>query len=105
MTQRLALLAINAGLEAARVGEQGRGFGFLAQEIGRLAEEAAVAAHDIAGIIGQAFKDIQRSTADAARAREAIGRITEATRDAGSTVMAIARPGMMISHQATAMYC
>jgi methyl-accepting chemotaxis protein len=84
------VLAINAGLEAARVGEQGRGFGFLAQEIGRLAEEAAVAAHDIAGIIGQAFEDIQRSTADAARAREAIGRITEATREAGSTVMAIA---------------
>jgi methyl-accepting chemotaxis protein len=84
------VLAINAGLEAARVGEQGRGFGFVAQQIGRLAEEAAVAARDISGIIGTAVEDIQHSARDAAEAREAIGRITDATREAGTTVMAIA---------------
>ena len=83
------VLAINAGLEAARAGEHGIGFGFVAQQIGKLAEDAAVAARDIAAIITTAVDDIGRSAQDADAASAAIGEVVTATRKAGVNVAAI----------------
>jgi methyl-accepting chemotaxis protein len=47
------LLALNAAIEAARAGEHGRGFAVVAEEVRRLAEDAGVAAGEIAGLIEQ----------------------------------------------------
>lgn len=67
------LLALNAAIEAARAGEQGRGFAVVADEVRKLAERTGTSTHEIATTID----GVKQDTADALqRLQAALGRIT-----------------------------
>jgi methyl-accepting chemotaxis protein len=100
------LLALNAAIEAARAGEQGRGFAVVADEVRKLAERTTTATKEIAHMI----KNIQDETNTAVTAMEAGTQQVEdgvaSTSRAGDSLKQIIhmseQVGEMITHIATA---
>ena len=100
------LLALNAAIEAARAGEQGRGFAVVADEVRKLAERTTTATKEIA----QMIKNIQAGTKAAVIAMEQGTKEVEdgvkSTAQAGDSLKEIIlvadQVGEMITHIATA---
>lgn len=66
LAEQSNLLAVNAAIEAAKVGEQGKSFGVVAQEIKNLAEQSKAATVQVRAIL----HDIQVATNAAVKAAE-----------------------------------
>lgn len=83
------LLAVNASVEAAKAGEQGKGFTVVAQEIKNLAQQSKQATKQVRGILN----DIQRATGAAVMATEegskAVDKGVKETKETRETIQAL----------------
>jgi len=98
------LLALNAAIEAARAGEQGRGFAVVADEVRKLAERTTTATKEIAqmiqnvqqetkfavGAMEEGTRQVEEGVATTSKAGEALREIIQMSEQVGDMIMHIA---------------
>ncbi len=83
ISSKIKLLSFNAGIEAARSGEQGKGFMVVAKSIGSLASDSAEATLNIEQIIRMFCTEIENMVKDMVQMKEDIGNQSDAVTEAG----------------------
>jgi methyl-accepting chemotaxis protein len=95
------LLALNAAIEAARAGEQGRGFAVVADEVRKLAERTAQSTGDISTMIGKIQVSAKEAVTEMGRVVEQVEIGQSLAADAGGRMQAIREEAGKVSDAVT----
>jgi methyl-accepting chemotaxis protein len=85
------LLALNAAIEAARAGEQGRGFAVVADEVRSLAKRTQTSATEIEGLVNSLVSSAQGSVVTMRQGTELAHRTLEKAQSTGEQIMEMTR--------------
>lgn len=90
IAEQTNLLALNAAIEAARAGEQGRGFAVVADEVRKLAEQSSVSAAQIATLVASIQSETRQTVVMMERGTAGVAEGVEAVNMAGDSFKSIA---------------
>ncbi len=93
------LLALNAAIEAARAGEQGRGFAVVADEVRKLAEKTIRATSEISGKIGSVQQESAETVNSMKGATEEVSRATQYIKSVGQALESIVSAAQKVNGQ------
>jgi methyl-accepting chemotaxis protein len=93
------LLALNAAIEAARAGEQGRGFAVVADEVRKLAEQSQEAAQKIAVIVREVQTETSNAVITMNRGTNEVAKGTEVINTTGERFHFITTMVEQLNHQ------
>ena len=95
------LLALNAAIEAARAGEQGRGFAVVADEVRKLAERTIKATAEISGKISAVQTESEQTMKSMSDASSEVTKATEYIRQVGESLNYIVEKVQKVRDQIT----